>query len=357
MCEKDHEAILTRLDSGNPLPDLAGLGEEVDRFTRDLLADGADLTRVLDTISHIHDTLTRRIISHHLEKLEAETPLPCPFCWISMGSDARGEQVIRTDQDNALIFADTPEPAVADAFFKALAGRVTQDLDRFGFTYCKGEVMAVNPVWRRSLSQWLRVLDRWVGSAEPEDVRKLTILLDFRPVFGEQALADRLHSRVFELFKTHGAVSHYLVRDDKLFAAPRTFLGRTRTKKLKGCRACFNIKTAALAHLINGIRLLALNNGITSPSTLERMQALADLGVIGGAQHRELAGAFLYLNRLKISARFNKDRAGDLPANHIDLALLSPDQRQALETALDAVETLQKRIHRTYNVAWMNFFN
>ena len=30
------------------------------------------------------------------------------WCWLALGSQGRGEQLLRTDQDNALVFADVP---------------------------------------------------------------------------------------------------------------------------------------------------------------------------------------------------------------------------------------------------------
>lgn len=141
-----------------------------------------------------------------------------------MGSDARDEQVIRTDQDNALIYAD-PLPGQegrAAAYFKALAKEVTRALDAFGFTLCPGEVMATHPDWCRPLGQWLAALDNWVGSTDPDAVRKLTILLDFKAIFGDKRLAATLQARVFRNFEQHGSASHFLVRDDQLFAPPKT---------------------------------------------------------------------------------------------------------------------------------------
>ncbi|MCG8566914.1 MAG: DUF294 nucleotidyltransferase-like domain-containing protein [Desulfobacterales bacterium] len=340
--------------------DLEALGKDADQITRTLLDSFTDLEPVLDGIAHLNDRVTRTILDEAVQTLDASGmgPPPRPFCWISMGSEARMEQVIRTDQDNALIYADdspTDPNKNPDPWFAALAREVTRDLAAFGFSLCKGEVMAVNPLWRKSLDQWKRSLDQWVGSAEPEDVRKLTILLDFRGVYGDGTLADALHARVFELFKNNLSVNHYLVRDDNLFAAPRTFFGRIRTRRQPNGKRCFNIKTSGLAHLINGIRILAVNQEIATPSTLGRLTALEAQGTITPQEHQRYKDAFLFLTRLKI--RNHLTPTPEIPVNRIILSQLPPDKRQQLESALDTVIALQKRIRRSHNVAWMNFFN
>ncbi|MEX1299304.1 MAG: DUF294 nucleotidyltransferase-like domain-containing protein [Desulfotignum sp.] len=350
-----------RLTTGTAYPDPGRLGDQLDTLIRHMLYSPTDLADILRAVSVIHDALTTRIITHHISVLKTRDhrSVPGPFCWIALGSDARQEQVVRTDQDNALIYADPPpsEEKIWDSYFAELAGRVVTDLDRFGFALCKGDVMATNPLWRRSLNRWYQALEQWIGSAEPTDIRILTILLDFRPVHGDLPMARSLLERVFELFQKNPAVNHYLTRDDVLFSSPKTIFGRIRTHRVPGCRACFNIKTAGLAHLINAMRILALNHGICSPSTLTRMAGLKAQKVLKPDEHEQAMDAFYHLNRLKISNHLNRDRHPNLPANCVDLSPLSRKEKKRLKTVLNTVTHFQKRIQRTYSMKWMNFFN
>ncbi len=353
--------IMKTLTREQDYPDFALLGERLDIFTRLMLYSPTDLADILQAVSAIHDALTARIICFHVDAINARDRRSPPgkFCWISMGSDARQEQVVRTDQDNALIYADPPrsEEKAWDDYFAHLAQQVVTDLDRFGFTLCKGDVMATNPQWRRPLTRWHQALDRWIGSAEPEDIRQLTILLDFRPVYGDIPMAKSLWDKVFALFQSHPGVSHYLTRDDFLFASPKTFFGRIRTRRTKKCKACFNIKTAGLAHLINGIRIMALNHGISAPATLERMMLLKKKGVLSYEAYEHCQEAFYHLNRLKIASHLKQDRHPDLPVNCVDLSTLSGMEKTQLKKALDTVTRLQKQMRNTYSIKWMNFFN
>jgi CBS domain-containing protein len=349
------------LTNGPDYPDPGRLKDQLDSWIRHMLYSPTDLADILKAVSVIHDALIARIITHHVSvfKHRDHRPVPGAFCWIAMGSDARQEQVVRTDQDNALIYADPPrsEEKIWDTYFADLAGQVVTDLDRFGFSLCKGDVMATNPQWRGSLTRWRQSLDQWIGSAEPADIRILTILLDFRPVYGDFPMARGLLDRVFDLFQKNPAVNHYLTRDDLLFSSPKTIFGRIRTHRIPGCRACFNIKTAGLAHLINGIRILALNHGIFSPSTLARLAGLKDQKIIDAGEYEQYLEAFYHLNRLKIKSHLNRDRHPDLPVNCVDLTTLSKPQKKQLKTVLNSVTLLQKQIQRNYSMKWMNFFN
>jgi len=129
------------LTSGTNYPDPQQLKHQLDVWIRHMLHSPTDLADILKAVSVIHDALTARIITHHVSvfKTRDHRPVPGAFCWISMGSDARKEQVVRTDQDNALIYATPPrsEEKKWDAYFADLTAQVVTDLDRFGFTLCK----------------------------------------------------------------------------------------------------------------------------------------------------------------------------------------------------------------------------
>ncbi|WDP92498.1 MAG: hypothetical protein HUN04_23345 [Desulfobacter sp.] len=327
---------------------------------RDSAGKPLPLPSLFDRVSKFNTALTTRIIQDSISRLEIQNSMvpPLPFCWISMGSDARGEQVARTDQDNALIYAD-PLPGAekeADIYFEALAREVTLSLDGFGFKLCPGNVMATNPEWRRPLNRWLGALDSWVGSTDPDAVRKLTILLDFRPVFGDNRLAATLQTRVFRNFEQHGSASHFLVRDDQLFAPPKTRFNRIRTRREKGCPRCFNLKTQAIAHMVNGARLFAVNHGIRIPATLKRLTRLRDEGILQPQEWEDYTLAFIFLTRLKLISHLER-QGPSLPDNCIDITALEPDTKTKLALALDAVTRFQKKTAAAYNQPWMNFFN
>ena len=369
-CRTKAAQILADLTASETPKALSALLTQLDAWVRETLAGDAGpchdadrtLGHVFDTVSDFNEILTSRLIQQTVQTIaqrDGRGP-PLPFCWITLGSDARGEQVIRTDQDNALIYADPPqgEAAGAAAYFAALAGEVNQALDGLGFALCPGEVMASNPRWCRSLSQWLSALDDWVGSSDPMAVRNLTILLDFKAVFGDRRLAAMLHTKVFTSFESHPAASHFLVRDDQLFAPPKALFNRIRTKKEAGCRACFNLKTQALAHIVNGARLFAVNRRLRVPATLKRLESLAGDDLLSPQEYLSIRAAFVFLSRLKIRRHLHRESAAPaLPANRIDISRLDWEEKKALHAALDAVAAFQKKMAAAYSQNWMNFFN
>ena len=342
----------------------SGIARKMDAWILDCLTlpdtfERPSLSFLFDRVSQFNTLITTRIIRQSMAEIEVQTGEgpPLPFCWISMGSDARGEQVIRTDQDNALIYADPPREMVKQAadYFAQLGDTVTAGLDRFGFALCKGNIMASNPEWCHPLGKWLLALDDWVGSTSPDAVRKLTIFLDFKPVFGDVRLSATLQERVFKNFEAHSAGSHILVRDDQLFAPPKTRFNRIRTVKKKGSPRCFNLKTQALAHLVNGARVFSVTHGIRMPATLKRLERLGRDQVLSQEACQELMDTFIFLTRLKLTTHLTQS-TGVLEPNCIDLDALEPQQVEALNRHLDVVARFQKKMAKTFNQAWMNFF-
>ena len=98
-------------------------------------------------ISTINDVITQRIINLAITK-QAEQP-PVKFAWLAIGSQGRQEQLLMTDQDNALVFEDVTKDNydATKAYFLNLANQINTDLATIGFELCPAEMMGSNPKW------------------------------------------------------------------------------------------------------------------------------------------------------------------------------------------------------------------
>ena len=187
---------LMRLEHANPiylvgdLRKAAGV-EDVVRLTRRLprivqqlteeAASADDIGRVATAVS---DATARRLLDLAIAELG---PPPAPYCWVVLGSQARLEQGLAGDQDNALILGD--QAAAGDEeYFATLAQRVSDGLAACGYAYCTGGVMATNPTWRQPLTQWRRTFSAWLKTPEPDAVLSGSIFFDMRPLHGPRAV-------------------------------------------------------------------------------------------------------------------------------------------------------------------------
>ncbi|MFZ7127962.1 MAG: DUF294 nucleotidyltransferase-like domain-containing protein [Desulfobacterales bacterium] len=339
---------------------LIAIGGEIDRTLDSLMAGRVDIPEVLAVMGELHDRLTARILQVCEERMvvAGRGRPPAGYCWINMGSAARREQTLRTDQDNAVIYADPPEemaPAV-HSYFAELTQKAVDLLADCGFARCSGGVMASRPEWRRTLSGWMAAVDGWIASPRPEDTRILTILLDFRVVWGDAELGKRLHDRIFEAFHQSDAASHLLTRDDRQLDIPLSFKGAIVTKKKGPHRNQIDLKAAGLAPIANGLRVFSIRHGISEPSTFGRLDALAGKGVIAPEDVDLIRTSFEILMRFRIRSNLEKVRMG-LPAdNHLDPRTLSRDEQQLLTDALHGASRLRKLVKSHFGLFWMNFF-
>ncbi len=187
------QMLLTHsIESQQSIQGLSVISREVDHILGEMVAEKAALGEILDVMSELHERLMQRVLELSEERMKREGwgASPVDYCWINLGSAARYEQTLRTDQDSAMLYADTePElrPTV-DAYFKKFAEVVVEGLEACGFARCPDNISPINDQWRRSQSEWLRWLKKWSKTFLPQDIRMVAILLDMRPVWGNKSL-------------------------------------------------------------------------------------------------------------------------------------------------------------------------
>ncbi len=351
--------VAHRIESEHSLGGLCETGKEVDNFLYALVTEKAPTRELMEIMAELNDKLTRRVV-HLCEEQMVEDGLgtpPVPYCFVNMGSAARREQTLRTDQDNAIVYAD-PEPDQAEAvkqYFLTLGERIVESLAECGFQKCKGNVVASNPAWCRSMSEWNATLHRWIYSPEPEGIRMLTIFLDFRPIFGDKGLTKILWERMFEAFERQTVVTHMLTHDEVQFRVPLNMLGGFITEKSGPHKNELNLKSSVCTHIVNCIRVFAMRYKITEPSTFGRLDQLVERGGIPRDDAEFIQASFETVMMFRIRQNVVKHRQGLAADNYITPAKLSKREQAVLKDALSVINRLQKLTSSNFTEAWLNY--
>ena len=87
--------------------------------------------------------------------------------------------------------------------FSRLAERLCRNLNEAGIPYCNGYCMAVNPLWRKTLPQWIAQIGQWTRKSSLVSVRLADIFFDFQPVWGQTELAHELRHVVTGLVRNN----------------------------------------------------------------------------------------------------------------------------------------------------------
>ena len=319
------------------------------RVAEQLLADGTPAAEIQALVSHINNDVYRRMVRHCIRGMEDEGhgPPPRDFCLIVMGSGGRGESYLNPDQDNGLIIADYPdgEHDRIDGYFTDLAGRVTQAMDGAGMPLCHGHVMAVNPLWRKTASQWRAQMDYWLARRNPAALRLSDIFFDFRGVAGERRLASELRDYITSRLRNNRTFAREMFLQDEYLGVALGLFNRFILEKAdKGHRGELNLKITGTLPLVDAIRTLALLHGVPETGSLVRIAELHELGVLDKDEADYLSGAFHHIGHLLLRQQLADQRAGKAVSNYVHPGSLTDREDDMLVDALKAIRDLRDRV-------------
>jgi CBS domain-containing protein len=296
-----------------------------------------DLGRVL---SLQHDAVVARLIDFSIWR-RGQAPLP--WAWLNLGSAARREFTLASDQDNALAYADpSPEEAEAvDAYFERLGADVNAGLARCGIGVDNNGVMAGKRLWRMSKGGWLRTFEECLRIPDESHLIRATVAFDFRPAAGGLAVAGDLTGKI-RAAREHPAFMRLMARTAIGYPVALGFRGQLAVGREGDPPGRLDIKRGAIIPLVNLVRFHALANVITISNTLDRIEAVAHVGGLDRGVADALSEAFGVIAGLRFEHHAALIAAGKAPDNLIDPDELRPIARADLRAALSEVRRAQK---------------
>lgn len=309
-------------------------------------ADNVPAPEVQALLTEINIDIHRRILRRALAEMEGDG-WGCPpvgFALIIMGSGGRGENFLFPDQDNGFILEDYPDDdhRKIDPFFIELAERMTSTLDSVGFPLCKGNIMATNPVWRKTLSQWQDQIRLWMGKRSLVMLRLSDIFFDFAHAFGESELSSKLRAFVTEIVRRNPGFLKDMFSLQADHKVALGLFGRLLTERDKRGQAnMINLKYGGTLPLVEGVRLMALKHGVPATGTLARIASLHERGVFDNNQKDYLTGAFNHITSLLLRQQIADFKAGREVTNFVPKSSLSERERDYLVSCFRAIEDLR----------------
>jgi CBS domain-containing protein len=303
-----------------------------------LLGAGVSPVDVARVLSLQADTITRRLIELSIEQ---RGPAPVPWTWLALGSTARRELTLGSDQEHGLAFSQ--EAGDVDCYFATLGEDVTSGLERCGFTVDPNDVVVRSPLWRMSEQKWVEVFRNCLESPDRSHLIRANVSFDFRASAGSLDVAPALVAVMREV-KDHPGLLRLLARSATGFKPPLGFRGALVVDRSGDGPRGIDLKTGGTTPIVNLARFFALSNGITISSTIDRLKAVEAVGALDGETASALCEAFEIVMRIRLEHHAAQIEAGAEPDNVVDPAALSPLTRAHLREAFRAVAHAQKRL-------------
>lgn len=313
-----------------------------------LLRDNVPATEIQQLLTDINNDLYRRVVDVNIHEMVSEGwgEPPAAFDVIVMGSGGRGESYLYPDQDNGFVIEDYPDEQHTriDSWFLELATRMTDSLNRIGFPYCNGYVMATNPLWRKTISQWRAQVSRWVGQSRDQTLRLADIFFDFKSVYGAGNLTAALSLHVTGMAKRRFFLREMFKFDEEHDVALGPF-NRLLTDRLtaKGENK-INLKFTGTLPLVGAIRIAALAYGIESRSTLARIAALHAAKVLNDDEQDYLSGAYRHIVRLLLREQLRDFANGNDVGSYVALNAITEREKHILIDSFKAIKKFRRRL-------------
>lgn len=314
------------------------VGSVRDSFVR-MVNEDANSRMIGSAMATIGRSFKQRLLELGEEKLG---PPPVPYCFLALGSMARDEQSIVTDQDNAMVIHDSFDPAKHDAYFSELAQFVADGLDRCGYPYCKGKVMATNKKWRQPLKVWQSYFISWIEKPTPERLLHSSIFFDLDGVWGRIEFADILNELIRRNAKKRRRFIASMTNNALSRTPPLGFFKEFVLEKDGKHRESINMKRRGTAPLADLIRVHALAIGSTSRNTFARLEDVIEAGVLPKGRGPDLRDAFELIAMVRIRHQAHSIVAGEEPDNNVDPKELSDFERKHLKDAFQILSSAQK---------------
>lgn len=335
--------VSLQVEQANSLEALSAASQRTPELVNALMAQGVKLRFAMDLLA----ALNGRII-HKAWEFTVDARYREQSCLMVMGSEGRGEQILKTDQDNGLIIADGAQLPDIERHMQGL----TDTLIKLGYPPCPGNIMVSNPDWIATVSQWKSKIAGWALTRDGDSLMKLAIMLDSHAVAGNPGLLDRVRDELFDRCSHDEMLLSYFARAALRFSTPLTLFGSLK-KPLHG----IDIKKGGIFPIVHGVRTMALERRITATSTLDRLDALAIDGRLDRRFADDLGEALALFTELRLKQQLAALHKPSSPltsnnTNRVVVQTLSSLERDLLREALHIVKDFKQRLSHRYHLEY-----
>lgn len=310
-----------------------------------LIADEISTIHTLEIITKLYDRLARHCVALAVDTLDKQghgAP-PVPFSWYQMGSGARGEQFMLTDQDHFLVYADSADAQV-EQYFALLGDEIVRHLEQAGYKRCDGKMMASETIWRGSLSDWQTRFQEWFIQTTDEQILLGFNFLSFRFIYGDRTIDRTFTTLVQQKFKNAQTFLYYMTQQEQYNPIPQFTPSRFKLFKTKEKNEMIDIKLNALFPMHHCLQILGVLKGLMNRTPLELLEGLVEVGELSDGFALDIRHAYEVALKARIQLSWTKHLRGEQSTTVIQFNAIRRWERDELKTMLTTVHALQQHL-------------
>lgn len=331
--------IVSSIYQQKTVADLAQLQTAVQACFVRMVNEDANSQMIGSAMATIGRSFKQRLLELAEQRLG---PPPIPYCFLALGSMARDEQLIVTDQDNALILDNRYDADLHDAYFAELAAFVCDGLAQCGYPLCSGHIMATNPQWRQPFRVWQHYFNDWLTQPTPEKLLQSNIFFDLDGVWGKTEWATQLNQQIVNTAPRSKLFLASMTRNALLRTPPLGFFQDFVMEEDGRQNDSLNIKRRGTAPMADLLRVYTLSLGVDARSSYQRLTELTKRQLLPKGRAEDLRDAYEVIAMTRIRHQAAALQNKHTPDNNVRPAHLSEFERKHLKAAFLVLANAQK---------------
>ncbi|WP_420599310.1 DUF294 nucleotidyltransferase-like domain-containing protein [Neptuniibacter sp.] len=328
-----------KIERAQTIEDLKEAEQGLEDLIRALVSNGVKTRFVMDLLAAMNGRIIAKLFN-----IIIPSDMQPHVCLLVMGSEGRGEQIMKTDQDNAIVYRD----GLVWPGMQETLNKFSQTLIEFGFPPCPGNIMVSNPNWVKSLGEWTKMLSDWAASCEGDAQMNLAIAVDAKPVAGNPAIFKAARNWFNRHLRNNDVFFSHFAKASLEFDTPLTFFGNLKDK------GELDIKKGGIFPIVHGVRTIALEKRIKATNTFERIEVLVADGELKEKHGKEMTEALSLFISLRLRQQVKRIECSedglDSTPNIIELSSLDKLERDLLRDALHIVKGFKKHLELRYHL-------
>jgi len=340
--------LIKEVGSAETIESLKKIHNKIPVLVKILLESGSRVRNITYLISTVTDAITHRLVEFAIDEMGEP---PAEFAFLALGSEGRREQTLVTDQDNAIVFDDVPNEKFAEVnrYFLYFGKKINLWLDKIGYQYCKGEVMAGNPQWCQPISRWKKYFSDWINQKDQDGLLGVAVFFDFRIVYGSEKYADELRKHINKIIdgKTH--FFRLLASEVSKYNIPTDIFKENGSENAPAAPEAFNIKNA-ISPLVDFIRVYSIQHHVSESNSLLRLEKMLRLNTIPEEEYHEIENIYSRMMEIRFRSQVNAILDNKSPDNMVTREELAVIEQTMIRKTFSEIIRYQQNLLNDFSV-------